>query len=233
MNSDFDFEQAWQKKLSAALDAAAGEEIRISITSGGDLLSDTSDRIEVIHWTQGLVQRSEALLDPEQQAEVFSACACRYPADQLQTLREAYAADGDLDFVLEELQKRFVRFLSEDLELPPEKVEDVVNRGWGLAGQRQGMTIYATKIPKSGYLQAYLEEPDPERRRAMYCHCTRVRDAVAAGAAIPATYCYCGAGYYKAIWEMIIDQPVRVEVVSSVLAGDDTCTVAIYLPQKS
>ncbi|HUT21312.1 MAG TPA: hypothetical protein VM366_19345 [Anaerolineae bacterium] len=50
--------------------------------------------------------------------------------------------------------------------------------------------------------------------------------------AIPEIYCYCGAGYYKGIWEAILGQPVRVEVLESVLKGGDVCTIAIDLPAK-
>jgi predicted hydrocarbon binding protein len=49
-------------------------------------------------------------------------------------------------------------------------------------------------------------------------------------AKVPADYCYCGAGFYKDIWEEILQQPVEVELLSSVLQGDDTCQVAIHLP---
>jgi len=47
---------------------------------------------------------------------------------------------------------------------------------------------------------------------------------------ISPTYCYCGAGFYKDIWEEILQHPVEVEVMESVLKGDDVCKIAIYLP---
>ncbi len=230
MTTPIDFEQTWQRKLSNALDEAAGQAARTTILDGGARLSDDSPRAEIIRWTQAVVERGQHLLGTPRCAEVFSACACRYPDDQLLPLRDSFARDGDVDDVLEQLQERFIRFLNEDLQLPQGQIDELVDRGWGLAGRREGETVFVTKIPKSGYLQAYLEEPDPARRRAMYCHCPRVRDAVSAGEQISPTYCYCGAGYYKAMWETILDQPVQVEIISSVLAGDETCTVAIHLP---
>jgi predicted hydrocarbon binding protein len=57
-----------------------------------------------------------------------------------------------------------------------------------------------------------------------------VRDALKLGATISATYCYCGAGFYKGIWEEILQEPVEVEVLESVLKGDQVCTIAIHLP---
>jgi hypothetical protein len=75
-----------------------------------------------------------------------------------------------------------------------------------------------------------MQESDPRVKREMYCHCPRVRDAIRNGQALPETYCYCGAGYYKGIWEEILGQPVEVEVLESVLGGGNVCKIAIHLP---
>jgi predicted hydrocarbon binding protein len=107
-----------------------------------------------------------------------------------------------------------------------------VSRGWGLAGVRAGDNIVATKIPKSGFLVEYMNETDPERKRQYYCHCPRIRDLLKSGDSLSPTYCYCGAGYYKGIWEEILQQPVEVEVLESVLQGDEVCRIAVHLPQK-
>ena len=52
------------------------------------------------------------------------------------------------------------------------------------------------------------------------------------GERLPASYCYCGAGYYKDMWEYILGSPVEVEVLTSVLQGDDECSIAICLPDR-
>jgi predicted hydrocarbon binding protein len=75
-----------------------------------------------------------------------------------------------------------------------------------------------------------LQESDPEKRRQFYCHCPRIRDVLKSGETIPPIYCYCGAGFYKGIWEEILQQPVQVELLESVLMGDDVCTIRIDLP---
>ena len=88
----------------------------------------------------------------------------------------------------------------------------------------------ATKIPKSGYLIEYMKETDPDLKRQYYCHCPRVRDTMRASEIISPTYCYCGAGFYKGIWEEILQRPVEVEVLESVLAGGEVCKIAVHLP---
>jgi hypothetical protein len=111
----------------------------------------------------------------------------------------------------------------------PRFVDIVKANGWGLAGTLNGSTVEATKMPKSGSLLEYLSSTDPDHRRALYCHCPRLRDALALGERMPLDYCYCGAGFYQALWEEILGRPVRVEVVTSVAAGDDACRIRIDL----
>jgi predicted hydrocarbon binding protein len=45
---------------------------------------------------------------------------------------------------------------------------------------------------------------------------------------IPLTYCYCGAGWYKRLFEEVLDRPVRVEVLQSIVNGADKCVLRIY-----
>jgi hypothetical protein len=42
-------------------------------------------------------------------------------------------------------------------------------------------------------------------------------------------YCHCGMGFYLDIWSYILDRPVKGEIRTSILDGDDTCSFSIYL----
>jgi predicted hydrocarbon binding protein len=232
MPEKFDFEQAWLAKFSSGLDEIAGEEIRREVMQGSEGMSSDSSRDEVIAWSKGAMQRLEARVDEEGQKSIMTGCACQYPRSGLQDVRKEYEATQDIDVAHRMLQERFEAFLRNSLELSDELVAEVVRRGWGRAGIKQGSTIVATKIPKSGYLVQYMQETDPEKKRQVYCHCPRVRDALKTGVTISPTYCYCGAGFYKGIWEEILQEPVEVEVLESVLEGDQVCTIAINLPHK-
>jgi hypothetical protein len=229
----FDFEQTWLAKFSTSLVEAAGEDTRQQVMVGSDALSDRSSRQAVIAWTQRAMGDLESLLDEETAQQVMTGCACRYPKEGLHAARQAYEATGDPGAAHRILQAQFEGFLRDSLELTQEHIETVVSRGWGLAGSLEGNRILATKIPKSGHLAQYLDETDPERRRQTYCHCPRVRDILKTGGSLPVTYCYCGAGFYKGIWEEIVQAPVGVEVLKSVLGGDDVCTIAVNLPEDS
>jgi hypothetical protein len=233
MTQTFDFERAWLGKLSACLDESAGEEIRHLVMEGSEELSAQSSSDAVIGWTQRAMHRLESLADGETANMVMTGCACQHSTEGLRAARQAYEATGNLAAAHRILQEQFEAFLRDSLQLKEEHVEAVVSRGWGLAGILEGNRILATKIPKSGTLAAYLEETDPEKRRQLYCHCPRVRDVLKMRESLPVTYCYCGAGFYKGIWEEILQAPVRVEVLQSVLGGDNICSIAIYLPTEA
>jgi len=231
MAEKFDFEHAWLAKFSNCLNEVAGEEIREIVMQGSYSLSADTEPLEVIHWSQVAMQRLETSVDDRSLKSIMTGCACQYPKSELQDLRRDYEATKDINLVHRKLQARFETFLRETLGLEEDLVVEVVEKGWGTAGIRNGDTIIATKIPKSGFLEEYLKEGDTEKKRQIYCHCPRVRDALTLSEKLPTSYCYCGAGFYKGIWEEILQEPVEVEVLESVLSGGEVCKVAIHLPE--
>lgn len=232
MNEGSDFERVWLSRFSGCIGRIAGEEIRKDIMKDSEKLSQETNRKEVIVWTKKAMEKLDALVDEKKKIEIMTGCACQYPKSDLQAIRERYKETKDVDVVHQKLQEQFESFLNDDLKLGKEIVEEIVRKGWGLAGVKKGNTIIATKIPKSGFLVEYMNEEDPEKKRQYYCHCPRIRDSLKLSEEISSTYCYCGAGFYKGIWEEILQEPVEVEVLETVLKGDDVCKIAIYLPRK-
>jgi hypothetical protein len=228
---EFDFERNWQEKLSRAIESAAGEEIRDLILQGGETLTQETGTTEKVLWTCGALDLLAEHTDEGTQREILTGCACHYPVEDLADVKEAYQSSGNLDLAVEMLGEKFTRFLRETLELEEELIKEINSKGWGLAGYREGNSIIATKIPKRGFLVDYFNETDPAEKRRLYCHCPRVRDGVGLEPALPEVYCYCGAGFYQGIWEELIGEPVRVEVLESVMAGGDVCKIAIHLPK--
>lgn len=230
MAEELDFERTWLAKLSARLDAVVGEQIRKQVLAGSEALTSESPRATVLDWTRGAMERLDSLVKEAGRRSILAGCACQYPMDALQEMRKAYEETGDISLVHDMLQGQFESFLRDALHLDKGLVAAIVERGWGSAGVKRGGTIIATKIPKSDYLLEYIRETDLARKRALYCHCPRIRDALLSSVAISATYCYCGAGFYKGIWEEILHQPVKVELLETVLQGDEVCKFAVYLP---
>jgi hypothetical protein len=226
-----DFERQWLGKFARCIENATGEAVCETVMKGSEHLSDASPRGDVVEWSRTAMDRLASLVEQKTRAEIMTGCACQYPRADLQDVRETYEKTKNIDVAHAMLQEKFVSFLRDSLKLTETLIRDIVERGWGLAGVRKGSSIIATKIPKSGFLEAYLHETDRDKKRALYCHCPRVRDMLKDnGTGLPVTYCYCGAGFYKGIWEEILQKPVVVEVLESVMEGDDVCTIAIHLP---
>ena len=227
---DMDFGEKWLAKLSGRIDRLMGAEAREKIMAGSTHLDARSEAEEIIAWTRDAMERLEDIADPGTASEIMTGCSCQYPRSGLKVIRDAYRSTGNVDLAHGMLQERFISFLEHDLELDRPSIEGVIERGWGLAGVRRGNAIVATKIPKSGNLASYLQEADAGTRREYYCHCPRIRKAITTGQQIPSIYCYCGAGYYKGIWEEILGKPVGVEILKTVLKGDEVCSFLIHLP---
>ena len=229
MGETYDMERAWQAKLARCLDETAGRLVREQVMAGGEALSDASSRRDVIAWSQQAMQQLDVLVREHDRQAIMLGCACHYPKESLQPIRQYYARTGDADIAHQMLQEQFEMFLRDTLLLDEKMIAEVVGRGWGAAGIKRGDTVIATKIPKSGYLVEYLQETDPKRRREIYCHCPRIRDGLKMEMALSSTYCYCGAGFYQGIWEEILQRSVEVELLQSILRGDEVCQVAIHL----
>jgi predicted hydrocarbon binding protein len=225
-----DFESAWLAKFARSLDEVAGTRIRVEVMQGSDGLSSDSNRQDIVDWTRRAVERLETLVDEQDRKAIMTRCACQYPRSQLRGIRNEYQATKDIKAAHQLLQAQFESFLRETLHLNDELVEDIIGMEWGAAGRLEGRTIIATKIPKSGFLLEYMRETDPERKRQLYCHCPRIRDVLKTSETISSTYCYCGAGFYKGIWEEIVQSRVEVEVLESVLGGSEVCRIAIHVP---
>lgn len=43
------------------------------------------------------------------------------------------------------------------------------------------------------------------------------------------TYCHCSKGFVKKLWESVLERPVKVELIQSVVSGAEECKFAIYL----
>jgi len=223
--SDFDLDREWPRRLRRAAERSSEQ---IALPAGGEGLSRESPREEVIAWTCSAYDVLEERVGARGARAMLAECACHYPVGDLEDLRAEYAANGDLHAVHARLRFRFDRFLREDLALGPELIARIEELGMGMAGQIDGDRIVAVKIPSSGHLRAWFAESDSAERRRLYCHCPRVRDAALEPGRVPPGYCWCGAGFYKGIWETILGRPVRVESLGSVLQGDEVCTVAIW-----
>ena len=223
-----EFEKQWLAKFRNCIDRVAGKNVSVEVLQGSKGLPELSGT-DVNDWTRNTMEKLEALVDDDQLIEIMTGCACQYPRTGLKQFREKYAETGNLELVHAMLQEQFIESTSKFLNLTDEEVESIREWGWGVAGVLQGNTIIATKMPFE--FHEYFKADTPNEKRFHFCHCPRIRKTLKDGAdPISESYCYCGAGFYRGIWEYILDKPVRVEVLETVLNGGDVCRIAVHLP---
>lgn len=222
-----DFERLWLEKLRGRLEVELGPEAAGRVLEGSGGLCDDSPAGARDGWTREMLGRLRKEAGEEAAERILLGCACLPPTSKLDEAREAYAETGSIESARRVLERDFLAFLTEVAGIAAEDARSLVAGGWGMAGVLRDGRIVATKIPRSGSLAEYLAETDPDRRRSLYCHCPRVRHLVGTGGEPDSIYCYCGGGFYRFIWEYVLDGPVEVELLQSVMEGDDVCSFAV------
>lgn len=183
---------------------------------------------ESIEWSDQLMDILNKELTEDEVAEVMCSCACLAPKDYLKTLRDEYLKTKDLKHVHQLLQQYFEKSITTYKNLNEDQLKYIVDRDMGMAGRLEGNTITAVKIPKD--FHEYFQTEDPVKKRYHYCHCPRIREALRdEDKPVDKNYCYCGAGFYRDIWEFILQHPVKVRIVESLLQDDEHCKIKIYL----
>ncbi|UCE08943.1 MAG: hypothetical protein JSW61_08075 [Candidatus Thorarchaeota archaeon] len=96
-------------------------------------------------------------------------------------------------------------------------------------GIREGNRVTITKIP---YMtRQFLDANNEKKKRHFFCHNPWIRYALREeDQPVDPVFCGCSAGYFKNFWEAIFEQPVRVEVIKSVIKGDEICEFVLHLP---
>ncbi len=153
--------------------------------------------------------------------------------------RERYLRSKNIDEFLKIQKEEFIKNLTKHMEeeslfftqeITPEVIEYIRSqKGMTEAGIREGDKVYMTKIPYD--TKKYLAETDPKKKKYHYCHCPWMREALLKEEKpVDPIWCNCSGGYYKNFWEAVLDQPVKIELLESVLKGDEVCKFVLHLP---
>jgi hypothetical protein len=187
-----------------------------------------------------VMERLEAKLDEETRRDVLSSgLHGPIPEEVFLPEREKFQESKSLDDFLKKRHEEYVSELEEHMkkktlyftqEIDEEVVEYVRNTPTCQNGVREGNMIIVTKIPYMA--KKYLHEKDPKKKRYYACHCSWVREAILSGLEVSPNFCYCSAGFEKRPWDIIFNQPVKADVIQTVLKGDPICKFAIHIPKQ-
>jgi hypothetical protein len=224
--------------LSRKLAELAGEEARDEVFAGLVRPPIGAPPAERNLYMRALVDRLFARVDDDTATEALTSNLHFVPAEAYAEERKRYLAAPDLDTYLAEEHRLYVEYLTglkdEGLLYYTQPITDDVvayirDTPTCGGGVRDGDVIRTTKIPYQADLA--LRETDEVRRRYYTCHCPWARESILEPDIGPAAgFCRCSAGYEKRLWDTIFDEPVKVDVLRSVLAGDDVCEFAVHVP---
>lgn len=199
----------WDRYLSEAAERELGTDARARLMMGADSITPETSSYEYASWVHGAMQRLDELSDDsDQKCRIVSHCAHVFPQERIDFLRSLYLQHGSVDDVLKEMYR---------------------DEFWYENPVRRGNVIYMRKNPFDP--EGYANASTSAGRRKAYCHCPFVKPFLdEIPAKISPTFCYCGAGWYRRLWEGILCMPVQIEHVETLLKGNDQCTMRITLP---
>jgi hypothetical protein len=227
-------------QLYAKLGNYVGEDLRDMTFEGMPLPPLGVSNCEKARFAYRIMRRMTQVFEESTCREILKDSLRLLPEADYQEAKRAYIeiCNRDIDAYLDWKGSRFIETLESHRErqvlwFGQEITGDViafvrVNPQIG-RGVREGNTIVETKIPYN--TKAFLEETDPDKKRYHYCHCPWAKESLRKNAyKVSPIFCQCSAGFHKRPYEIIFDQPIRAEVLKSVLNGDDSCQFAIHLP---
>jgi len=187
-----------------------------------------------------ILDRMEAELPAQTCRDILTWNYHNIPIEAFRDSKERFEKAASIDEYLKGEHERLIEELENcmregrpwfEQEITPEVVEFVRGNQEICTGLRQGDKVYVTKIPYAP--EQFLKEKDPALRKYYACHCQLVRTALRDGKPkIPATLCYCSAGYQKLHFDAIFEGPVEVELLETLLKGDARCRFAVRIPKS-
>ncbi|MHA2297266.1 MAG: hypothetical protein ACXADA_14655 [Candidatus Hodarchaeales archaeon] len=191
--------------------------------------------------TKKLVERFLAKFDQEKGIEFFAGGLRDKYTEWYARARESFLKSSSIDDFLKIKRQKFINDLEKHLEentlfftqkVDEKVIEHVKSDPTIESGIREGNVVTITKIP---YMTLeYLRESDERKKRYYFCHNPWIREAlIEEDQPVSPIFCNCSGGYYKDYWEGVLDQPVKVELLESVIKGDKVCKFALHLPRES
>jgi hypothetical protein len=204
----------WEELFKRNLTYVLGLESRETIMGEGDQIFWDSSQADRFEWVKGCLDRLDLVADDLQRYEILSACSHVFPQSQAEKMREIYQQAVEEGAGLLEAVDQVVVFMKED-------------PGWRPNIIREGSVLYNTKNPSNP--EAYAKASTDLERKQAYCFCPLISEQIEDG--MSDSFCYCSSGWERKQWEVALGQPLRIEVVKSLLKGDLECQFAIHLPE--
>ncbi|MFX1409740.1 MAG: hypothetical protein ACFFA6_05275 [Promethearchaeota archaeon] len=217
------------------------EKIRDEIFKDMDIPPLGVDPNKKPEFTKEIMKRLEEKLGVDNTIKLLSPCLHGRPLEPIKRDREKFLKLNDIDEFLklkkQELVERVQKHQKEGtLEyaqyVDEEVVEYIKNSPTISPGIREGDKIIVTKIPYQ--IRKALNAEDERMKRYYTCYCAWVRGAIKNGTEkeISPNFCHCSTGFTKQYWDIIFDQPTKVEPIETPLTGKAECKFVVYIPKE-
>jgi hypothetical protein len=218
-----------------------GEKVRDEVFKGIGVAPYGTPTPEKPAYLHPVLKRLGRKVGKKNCTEFLSAGLRNMPQRDYLDGRVKYRQAGDIDTYLQQTKEEFLArleglmregrlFFAQEIN---NAVLDLVRNNPEMgAGKREGNIIYETKIPYMA--KQYVATTDPTIKRFYACHCPWARYAIKNGdVKTTPLLCHCSGGFMKKSWEVIFRQPLKVDILESVLSGGECCRFAIHLPEKA
>jgi len=194
----------WESRFHNGIKQVLGSERYGAITSELQDMSEFTSSSERGKKLTSVFKKLDYEATEAQKYEIISGCAHIRPLEEVSHWKHIYEQTNDIDEML-----RFYAESQQFIEKP----------------YRVGNIIYTSKPPADPEAYANAETQEDKIRAA--CFCPLIHSTLDE---MPRSYCYCGAGWARQLFEPIIGVPLEIDIVETVIDGGDICKFAVHLP---
>ena len=204
----------WDQLLSKNLERVLGPEKQKDLLEEHEklnLISLVSDRFQ---WVSAFMNKLDQIATENECYDILSGCAHVFPKDLIHKAHLVYKNEKNISGDTLKAIDTTLAYMD-------------ASAGWGQVPFRKDFTLHTTKNPRD---QAAFEKATTQKERIeAYCYCPIIRNYLDQG--MSPTFCNCGAGWVKQQWEGILKLPLQIELVHSLLKGDEKCEFMIHIPE--
>ncbi|MFX1415604.1 MAG: GyrI-like domain-containing protein, partial [Promethearchaeota archaeon] len=197
----------WETRFKKRVREVLGDEKGSMVLQGSERISPLSPAEERSDWVVSAMQRLDRIADENQKCQVIAKCAHDRPVENIRRFKAIFDKTKDIDEVLGAYRE----------DLP-----------WVEKPYREGRILYTSKPPSDP--EAYSKATTQDEIIKAYCFCPIVKAALEQ---MPRTFCYCGAGWAEQLWNEVLGEPLKIDIVSTVIDGGKFCKFAVHLPEHA
>lgn len=221
------------KKLTIVM----GESFKEAVLNDMDIPVLGTAPMDMVYFTKRFTSWLESHLDDEKLRLVLADNHHQIPREAFIEEKVYYEASPTLSAYLKELHDRKIKELESfyeqgkvwyEQEITPEVIDYVKSNQEIMSAVLKDDALFITKIPYD--TKKFLDAKTIEDQNYYLCHCPFARESIKMkDHAISSNWCYCSGGFTKLPFDVLFDQDLKIELISSALHKENACRFKIDL----